>query len=672
VQSAVDERSVLWRPSQARIEQAQITEFARRLSKRLGRDLTCDYRTLHQATIDQAADFWRELFDYCELYGSLGSIDYQAGTSIREGKWFPEGRLNMAVQSLKPERLAEVGYANSIAMVACDESGKQVQWTRQQLMDQVRRLARYLYRSGLRAGDRVAAVVPNVGEAVIAMLATTALGGVWSSCSPEFGDDAICDRFGQIKPAFLLTSAKAIYNQKEIKPLATVQRILPRLPSVKQVVVVGLDSAEVADPCDSCWVDWQVASGECQLSPALEAEFASEFLKPQPFNHPVYIVYSSGTTGVPKCIVHGVGGTVLQHAKEHRLHCDLKLGDVLLYYTTTGWMMWNWLVSAMAADATIVLQDGSPFARGNSTLWETAAALRVTHFGAGARYYTTLEKQQYQPRSHFDLSALSCVMSTGSPLPAGTFDWIYQSVSQDINLASISGGTDILSCFVLGNPTLPVRRGEIQCKGLGMDVRVLDSTGKALVNQPGELVCVNPFPSMPIGFWNDPDGRKYQAAYFDAFENVWCHGDWCEETESGGMVIYGRSDATLNPGGVRLGTGEIYQQLDAFSEIAESLATTIRTADDEQIVLFIRLAAGYDLTEDLVQRIRQRIRNRCSARHVPKFIDFAPDFPRTISGKLSEIAVRNAISGTRLGNEGSLANPQSLEYFQHWKPTERG
>ncbi|MFO0940761.1 MAG: acetoacetate--CoA ligase [Pirellulales bacterium] len=670
---------ILWSPNEQQIREANITHFAKQFGAKVGRDVSSSYRELHQASIEFAPLFWREVWEFSQLPGSLGEVDYKPGASMREGIWFPQGLVNFAECLLQPKRLSDKEFAESIAIIAGDESGESKCWTRKELFDQVRRMSRYLYSSGLRAGDRVAAVVPNTAETVIAMLASTALGAIWSSCSPEFGDDAICDRFSQIQPRILFAAANAVYNKKTLRPADRVVGLIGRLPTVERIIVVASDKRQLPNSASASVassvfvVSWSEAMQQSspQLSAAgrdTDGDFDQQFLKRLTFNHPLYIVYSSGTTGVPKCIVHGVGGTLLQHVKEHQLHCDLKPGDRLFYYTTTGWMMWNWLVSGLASGATVVLYDGSPFSDGPSTLWKVAEQNEVTHYGAGARFYAAVEKECYEPRLHHDLSKLRCLMSTGSPLLESSFDWIYQSVSRSINLASISGGTDILSCFVLGNPTLPVRRGEIQCKGLGMDVRVFNELGNSVVDQPGELVCASPFPSIPIQFWNDEEGQKYQRAYFDRFPNVWCHGDWSRETAEGGMVIYGRSDATLNPGGVRIGTAEIYQQIESFPQVQESLATVQKCDGDEQIVLFLRMAEGCALTADLVASIRGQIRSRCSPRHVPTYISAAPDLPRTISGKLSEIAVRNAISGTSLGNAGALANPTSLSFFEQWNP----
>ncbi|HET6573700.1 MAG TPA: acetoacetate--CoA ligase, partial [Fimbriiglobus sp.] len=383
-----------------------------------------------------------------------------------------------------------------------------------------------------------------------------------------------------------------------------------------------------------------------------------------PFDHPVYILYSSGTTGAPKCIVHGAGGTLLQHLKEHQLHSDLRPGDHLFYFTTTGWMMWNWLVSGLASGATLALYDGSPFHPTGDVLWNLAERTRLTHFGASAKYFAHLEKQGAKPREHHDLTQLRVVLSTGSPLLPESYDYIYRDVKADVCLSSISGGTDLISCFALGCPTEPVRRGELQVKGLGMDVHVFNDDGKPIIGEPGELVCTSPFPSMPVGFWNDPDKRKYLGSYFSAFDNVWTHGDWAEETPTGGLVIYGRSDTTLNPGGVRIGTAEIYQQVEAFPEVVESLATALRRGGDERVVLFVRMQPGQSLTPELTDAIKQRLKTRCSPRHVPAFVVAAPDFPRTISGKLSEVAVRNAVNGLPIKNTGALANPDALDFFR--------
>ncbi|MEI7459395.1 MAG: acetoacetate--CoA ligase [Pirellula sp.] len=646
---------ILWSPNESTISQANITRFSDTFRSRLDISFGNSYAELHAASLRHPGEFWRSVWDYCGIIGDPGETNVVRSENFMKWNWFPSAQLNYAEAILKPARLTDPEFASSVAIVTANELGQRREINRLELCEQVCRFANFLKGQGVVAGDRIVAVVPNVAESVIAMLATTAIGAVWSSCSPEFGDDAICDRFSQTEPCIMITSSTTQYNGKQIRPIDKVARVLPRLRSIKSIVVIGdSPSLNLSIPQFS-WFD-ACESSNCELA-------FDRF----PFSHPLCILYSSGTTGVPKCIIHGVGGALLQHAKEHSLHCDLKPRDCLFYYTTTGWMMWNWLLSGLASEASVLLFDGSPLSPSSQVLWQLAASERVTHFGASPRYYMTLEKERIEPAKEFDLSRLRCVMSTGSPLLPETFDWIYRAIGSDMNLASISGGTDILSCFVLGNPTLPVYRGQIQCKGLGMDVRICNERGETVVGEPGELVCAMPFPSMPIGFWNDPENKKYKAAYFEKLDPVWCHGDWASETPQGGFVIFGRSDATLNPSGVRIGTAEIYQQIDSFPQIAECLATALRRDGDEQIVLFLKMANGNLINPALIEAIQKRLRDRCSARHVPAWIAAAPDLPKTISGKLSEIAVRRAISGSNLGNSGALANPECLEYFREWR-----
>jgi len=653
--------TILWKPTEKVTSQANITCFAKFFRETYDPNLGGHYKDLHAASINRPGDFWKAVWEFSGIVGESGNQSFVRGASILDGKWFPDARLNFTEALLKPLKLKDPAFANSIAIVARNEVGQRTVLTRQELHQQVCTVAMFLKSQGVGPGDRVVAVIPNNTEAVIGLLATVAIGAVWSSCSPEFGDDAICDRFGQIEPKVVFTSSECMYGGKSIQPLAKVMRTLHRLPSIHSIVIVG----------ESCLVGSTVATSQAKLfawSDIAKSQMGSFLFERFPFDHPLCILYSSGTTGVPKCIVHGAGGTLLQHSKEQSLHCDVKSGDMLFYYTTTGWMMWNWLLSGIASEATILLYDGSPFASGPETLWDIARAEGVTHFGASPRYFMTLEKDGYEPGGKAGLDRLRCVLSTGSPLLPESFDWIYRAISPKVLLASISGGTDILSCFVLGNPTLPVVRGQIQCKGLGMDVQVFDEHGAKVVGEPGELVCATPFPSMPIRFWNDPEGKKYRGAYFERFAGVWWHGDWAQEEANGGFVIFGRSDATLNPSGVRIGTSEIYQQVETFPEIAECLATVIRSDGDEQIVLFVKMKNGSMFTRELMSSIRQTIKERCSTRHVPSYMDEAPDLPRTISGKLSEIAVRSAINGSNLGNSGALANPECLEFFLNWKP----
>jgi len=646
----------LWTPSPQAAARAAITRFAAGVATRPGvpAAVATDKAALHRWSVEHPGAFWRAVWDFCGVVGDPGPTDVISAEDFRRWQFFPEARLNFAENLLHPQRLADPAFAAAPAILAHDEAGPCGGLTRLELWQAVCRLAGFLAERGVGPGGRVAAVLPNRVEAVVGMLATAALGAIWSSCSPEFGDDALHDRFGQIAPAVLISTAAVHYNGKPLDLAARMARLAARLPSLGDWIHVGAAPAAPAGVRLTAWADVQARAAE----PVALERF--------PFDQPLAILYSSGTTGAPKCIVHGAGGTLVQHLKEHRLHCDIGPGDRLLYATTTGWMMWNWMASALAGEATIVLHDGSPLAPHAGILWDVAEEAGVTHFGASARYYAALEQAGLRPCDRHRLGPLRGLFSTGSPLLPEQFRWLYAAVKPDLHLASISGGTDIVSCFVLGDPTLPVRAGEIQCKGLGMDVRIFDEAGRPRVGVQGELVCVTPFPSMPVRFWSDPDGAAYRAAYFDRYPDVWCHGDWALETETGGFVIFGRSDAVLNPGGVRIGTGEIYRQLQAFPQVVEGLATALKHGGDEQIVLFVRLAEGATLDGALVAAIRERLRCHCSPRHVPHFVVQAPDLPRTVSGKLSEIAARNAIGDRVVGNAGALANPECLAFFTAW------
>jgi acetoacetyl-CoA synthetase len=514
--------------------------------------------------------------------------------------------------------------------------------------------------------------MPNSIEALVGFLACSAIGAVWTCCSPEFGDDAIVDRFAQTNPKLLIIATESRYQGKRFDQRARIAPIERRLESLQTTLIVENDEGIASlGASDRAWRTSRIATIWYQDILRTESSEPIRFER-FAFNHPLYILYSSGTTGAPKCIVHGAGGTLLQHVKEHQLHSDIHPQDRLFYFTTTGWMMWNWLASALASDATIFLYDGSPVYPDYGVLWRMAQEHRITHFGASARYYAALEKQPFVPNANGDTDSIRVLLSTGSPLLPEQFKWLYRSVSKDMHLASISGGTDIVSCFALGNPTIPVVSGQIQSKGLGMDVRIVDEQGSRLLGVPGELVCANAVPSMPLGFWNDAGNIRYRSTYWDRYEEMWWHGDWAMETESGGMIIYGRSDSTLNPGGVRIGTAEIYRQLEAFPEILESVATAKKEDGDEKIALFIKLneASAQDspANPEFIDRIKRRIRLQCSPRHVPTWIVPVEDLPKTMNGKISEIAVRNAISGIRIGNTGALANPECLVFFQNWKP----
>jgi acetoacetyl-CoA synthetase len=506
---------------------------------------------------------------------------------------------------------------------------------------------------GVSRGDRVAAFIANRPETVVAMLATASLGAVWSSCSPDFGVDAVLDRFGQIRPKVLFATDGYFYNGKSIDSMPVVRAIAARLPDLAAIVIVPYRSATP----DFAGLEHAVPFDEVL---ATSGELAFE---PVAFDAPLYILYSSGTTGVPKCIVHGVGGTLLQHRKEHVLHTDIKPGEVVFYFTTCGWMMWNWLVSALASGATLMLYDGAPLHPDPGVLWRLAERERIDVFGTSAKYLSALEKSGYAPRACHSLPALRTILSTGSPLAPASFDYVHSRIKEDVQLASIAGGTDLISCFALGNPLLPVYRGELQCRGLGMRVEIYTADGRSVRGEKGELVCTAPFPSMPIGFWNDADGRKYHAAYFERFPNVWHHGDYAELTVRDGLIIYGRSDAVLNPGGVRIGTAEIYRIVEQLPEIVESIVVGQEWGDDTRIVLFVRLQPGATLDAELERRVRDAIRRRASPRHVPAKILEVADIPRTMNGKIVELAVREAIHGRPVGNRDALANPEALAFF---------
>jgi acetoacetyl-CoA synthetase len=635
-----------WIPSAARVAASRLTEFhafARERGAPGG-----DYSSLWQWSVDEPAAFWSAVFDFTGVIAERGP-----GTVLRDGDrmpgatWFEGTRLNFAENLLR-------GTGVGPAIIARDERGRRREMSWDQLRVEVARVADGLRAAGVVAGDRVAGFMPNLPEALVAMLATTSLGATWSSCSPDFGIRGVLDRFGQIAPKALFTADGYCYGGKTLDSIERIAGILESLPSVTCVVVV----ANVNTQPD--------------LARLPEARRYEEFgqadarlrFERLPFDHPLYILYSSGTTGVPKCIVHGAGGTLLQHLKEHQLHSDVHPGERLFFFTTCGWMMWNWLASALASQATVVLFDGSPFHPDEGVLWRLASEERVALFGTSPKYLAALEKSGYRPVDQVGLVNLRTVLSTGSPLAHEQFDFVRDAIGADIQLASISGGTDIVSCFALGNPTLPVYRGELQCRGLGMRVEVFDDDGRPLQGQQGELVCTAPFPSMPVGFWNDPDGSRYRAAYFERFPNVWCHGDFAVLTARGGLVILGRSDAVLNPGGVRIGTAEIYRQVEKLDDVLESIAIGQDWDNDVRVVLFVRLRAGIALDAKLEKRIREMIRNNTTPRHVPARIVAVADIPRTISGKIVELAVRDVVHGRPVRNTDALANPAALEEFR--------
>ncbi|MCG8692822.1 MAG: acetoacetate--CoA ligase, partial [Minwuiales bacterium] len=522
--------------------------------------------------------------------------------------------------------------------------------------DRVSRIAQALRAAGVTKGDRVAGFMPNMPETMMAMLAAASLGAIWSSCSPDFGIKGVLDRFGQIEPKVLFTADGYFYNGKSHDSIERIGGILAELPSIEKVVVV---------PYTRDTPPIETLGERAVMLDDFVAPYAAgdiDFIATD-FNDPLYIMYSSGTTGLPKCIVHGAGGTLIQHLKEHRLHCDIKPGDKVIYFTTCGWMMWNWLVSCLASEATVICYDGSPFHPDGNVLFDLAQAEGVDVFGTSAKFIDACAKAEIQPAKTHDLGAMKTVLSTGSPLAPQSFDYVYRDWKQDVCLSSMSGGTDIIACFVGGNPTGPVWRGEIQKRGLGMDVRVFDDDGKPVVGEQGELVCVNAHPSMPISFWSDPEGQKYHDAYFDKYPNVWCHGDWVELTEHGGLIVFGRSDATLNPGGVRIGTAEIYRQVEQLDEVVEGLVIGQDWDNDVRVVLFVRLRDGLALDDALTDTIKRQIRRNASPRHVPAKIVQVADIPRTLSGKIVELAVRNVIHGRPVKNKDALANPEALDLY---------
>ena len=622
------------------------------------------YRDLYDWSILHPEEFWPAMWRFARIISDeredkepwdeiVRGLDRMAPPDHDLGpRWFLGARLNFAENLL---RFSD----DRDAIVAWNESGRQrvISWA--SLHTEVAKVAAALREHGIRPGDRVAAFMPNIPEAVIAMLATASIGGVWSSCSPDFGVQGVLDRFGQIEPRILFCADSYTYAGRQIDCLSRAAEVADRIPSIEHVVVVAYGDGQ---PDIS-----QVSRSQPWTEFAASSWGVVEFER-LPFDHPLYILYSSGTTGLPKCMVHGAGGTLLQHYKELLLHTDLKRDDRVFYFTTLGWMMWNWLMSALAVGSTVILYDGAPFPPEKDLLWRMAAEEKLTVFGTSARYLAMCEKEKISPAEH-DLSALKTILSTGSPLAMHSFDWVYSSVKEDVHLASISGGTDIVSCFAGGNPAAPVYRGELQCRALGMAVHVFDENGQPVVGEPGELVCTRPFVSMPTGFWNDHDQSKYRAAYFEKYPGVWRHGDWSEITEHDGMIIYGRSDATLNPGGVRIGTAEIYRQVEQLPEILESVAVgqeiAESTAGDVRIVLFVRLREGMVLDDELRERITQQIRRNTSPLHVPKKIVQVADIPRTISGKISELAVRDTIHGRAVSNTEALANPAALELFRN-------
>jgi len=644
---------VLWSPTQKQVESSNLHEFMAYVMTRTGQEFG-DYNGLWQWSVSENNLFWNYIWDYCEVIGDKGDVilDNNGGKMLG-AQFFPNSSLNYAENLL--ENLKN-GDLSVVAMVFRDEKGLESSISRKELLDKVSIWQQAMKSNGIVKGDRIVGYMPNMMETIIAALAAISLGAIWSSASPDFGVQGVLDRFSQIEPKMLIAVDSYYYNGKVIDVLKKIEQILPQLPSLEKTIIVPF------------------AGSSCDVPDIEDACSSSDFIKPyQPtdidyvrveFNHPLFIMFSSGTTGVPKCIVHGHGGTLLQHLKEHQLHCDIKSEDKVFYFTTCGWMMWNWLFSALASRATLLLYDGSPFYPDGNVLWDYTSKHECSFFGTSAKYIEAMKVNNIIPLKTHDLSFLRTIASTGSPLVHASFDFVYENIKKDLHLASISGGTDIVSCFVLGNPISAVYRGEIQCVGLGMAVDIYDDNQQSVKIGAGELVCTKPFPSMPVCFWGDENNSKYKSAYFERFDNIWVHGDWIVRTEHGGFIILGRSDATLNPGGVRIGTAEIYRQIEKIDAIEDSVVIGQDWQGDVRVILFVIMKKGWELDDNLIKEVKTVIRKGASPRHVPAKIIAVSDIPRTKSGKITEIAVRDVVMGRLIKNVEALANPESLELYK--------
>jgi acetoacetyl-CoA synthetase len=639
---------LLWEPTQERIKNTNMYRFMNFINEKYSKNFS-EYPSLYQWSVENIPDFWAAMWEFAEIKASkpYDQIIDDLG-KMPGAKWFSGTRLNFAENLLRYRD-------NRTALIFKGEDQVTARMTYAELYDEVARVVGSLRAAGVKAADRVVGFMPNMPETIIAMLAATSIGATWSSCSPDFGIKGVLDRFGQIQPKVLFTADGYFFKGKRLDSLERISSIIKELPSIEKLVVVPYTEKNpdiIGLPNAILYNDFKSSESN------LEIEFEQ-----LPFEHPIYIMYSSGTTGLPKCMVQSAGGILIHHLKELMLHTDLKREDTIFYFTTCGWMMWNWLVSSLAVGATLVLFDGNPFHPDPGALWEMAQDEKITIFGTSAGYIAALKNAGVKPVKTYDLAPLKSVLSTGSPLSMEGFEYIYQEIKEDLQLASISGGTDLNGCFALGNPIGPVYSGELQCRGLAMKVMAFDEDGKSVINQQGELVCAAPFPSMPIYFWSDPDGKKYHDAYFDVYPDVWRHGDYIVVNERGGVTIYGRSDATLNPGGVRIGTAEIYRQVDRLKEIEDSVVVGQDWKNDVRVILFVKMAEGYELTDDIVNKIKNAIRTNASPRHVPTKILAIPDVPYTHNMKKVELAVKKVIHNQPVLNKDSLRNPESLDYY---------
>lgn len=642
----------LWTPNDTQIQSTQLWAFLRDCSDQFQFPTT--YDALYDWSVQDLDGFWQKIWDFCDIIASKkGAIAYKPASRFQDSQFFPEARLNYAENLLKHSNLERTETAITFW---CEDLIKRA-LSHKELYTKVSQLAQHFQTLGIKKGDRVAGLLPNLPETVIAMLATSSLGAVWASCSPDFGVQGVLDRFEQIQPKVLLTADGYFYKGKTHDNLKNVQEIVSKIPSIQQTIVIGYTRAHPAlEPLEKATL-WDQILSTYKPKTLSFVDCA--------FDDPLFIMFSSGTTGQPKCIVHGVGGTLIQHLKEHKLHGDVRLNDRVFYFTTCGWMMWNWQMSALACGAQLMLYDGSPTHPKADILFDYADSEQCTFFGTSAKFIDALHKMGVKPKETHALNALRMIASTGSPLAPESFQYVYHHIKTDVCLASIAGGTDIISCFGLGNPMAPVFAGELQTRGLGMAVEVFNEEGVSVVNQRGELVCTKPFPAKPVGFWNDPDGLKYHKAYFSSYENIWHHGDFVEITSQRGLFFYGRSDAVLNPGGVRIGTAEIYRQVEQVSDVLESVAVGQEWNGDVRVILFVKLRPKTLLTEVLEKEIRQKILMNTTTRHVPEKIIAVADIPRTMSGKIVELAIREIIHKRPVKNKNTLANPESLSFFEN-------